>query len=98
MRAYDFEDLEKMEDEGLEPLPLDAVRTENPDAPKHPLAVFDLRTPEQIKEQIKMAEDTAKFFKTHWLFFYLSVIGSVVRFLQRERTLRGVNRLLRKEK
>jgi hypothetical protein len=39
----------------------------------HPLANFDIRSPEELSRQIKLVENLAKIAKNHWLFFYITL-------------------------
>jgi len=75
----------------LAPTPAEAQL--GPVAPAHPMLNFDIRTPEQLKAQIKIAEETAKFFKSHWLWFYVSIGVAAYRAHLQADTNRSVRRL-----
>jgi hypothetical protein len=83
---------EELQQKAQPPIPLRPL-----DAPKpslvNPIAVFDVRTPEQIKKQIKLAEETAKFFKSHWLFFYITLLIGLYRSYKTAQTNAAIMRI-----
>jgi hypothetical protein len=81
-----------------EPLPMTPIdNDEFKMTPIHPLSHFDTRTPQELQKQIKMAEDTARFFKSHWLFFYLSTAFAFWRGYQQRQTEKAIRKLADKK-
>jgi hypothetical protein len=82
----------------LSPMPSDEpLMTPIPGLRPHPLIAFDTRTPDELKKQIKAAEDTAKFFKSHWVFFYLSTAFALWRGYTQRQTEKAIKRLASKK-
>jgi uncharacterized protein YydD (DUF2326 family) len=79
----------------LPPSPLKTTENTNQKASiiYHPLIKFDTRTPEELKKQIKIAEEIAKFFKNHWLFFYITIFIGFYRAYKASQTNAAIMRI-----
>lgn len=70
---------EEFQTKKSDPLPLFPLQTQRMTPLENPLVKFDLRSPDQIKEQVKIAKDVADFFKNHWLWFYVAATVAIYR-------------------